>query len=66
MADILARYWTLKNANVNLIDTRDRLEKHLEDLKNQVSAYEKSMKMDIMSLNNDIASLQGEFEHIED
>ncbi len=59
MSNILERYWTLKNANTSLIDTRDRLEKQLEDLKNTVSAYEKGMKTDIMSLNNDIANLQG-------
>jgi hypothetical protein len=59
LSNILERYWTLKNANTSLIDTRDRLEKQLEDLKNQVSAYEKGMKTDIMSLNNDIANLQG-------
>jgi hypothetical protein len=36
LADILARYWTLKNSNSSLIDTRDKLEKQLEDLKNNV------------------------------
>lgn len=33
LGDILARYWTLKNANTSLIDTRDKLEKNLEELK---------------------------------
>jgi hypothetical protein len=34
LGDILARYWTLKNANTSLIENRDKLEKNLEDLKN--------------------------------
>mmetsp|Transcript_46193 Transcript_46193/g.33963 ORF Transcript_46193/g.33963 Transcript_46193/m.33963 type:complete len:128 (+) Transcript_46193:509-892(+) len=51
---------------MNLIDTRDKLNKQLEDLKNEVTAYEKTMKTNIMSLNNDIANLQGQYEQIED
>mmetsp|Transcript_39787 Transcript_39787/g.38345 ORF Transcript_39787/g.38345 Transcript_39787/m.38345 type:complete len:98 (-) Transcript_39787:382-675(-) len=56
LSEILARYWTLKNANTNLIETRDKLNKDLEDLKNEVTAYEKTMKISIMSLNNDNAN----------
>lgn len=35
-----------------------RLEKELDDLKNEVAKYEKDMKTEIMQLNNDIAGLQ--------
>lgn len=43
-----------------------RLEKELDDLKNEVAKYEKDMKTEIMQLNNDIAGLQQQFEVIED
>lgn len=66
LADILARYWTLKNSNVKLTENHKKLDNDLEDLKNTVTKYEKNMKTEIMSLNNDIATLQQKFEGIED
>ena len=56
LSDILSRYWTLKNSNTKLTSNLNVLEKQLDDLKNQVSKYEKDMKTEIMSLNNDIAT----------
>lgn len=56
LSDILARYWTLKNSNTKLNHNLTALERELDDLKNSVTKYEKDMKTDIMSLNNDIAS----------
>jgi predicted nucleic acid-binding Zn-ribbon protein len=42
------------------------LEKELDDTKKSVIDYEKTMKTEIMQLNNDIGGLQQKFEHIED
>eukprot|EP00347_Sterkiella_histriomuscorum_P020865 403336168 len=66
LQDILSRYKTLKSSNVKLSTTLGDLEKNLDDLKNSVSHYEKTMKTEIMTLNNDIANLQQKFEAIED
>lgn len=58
LQDILSRYKTLKSSNVKLSSNLTSLERELDDLKNNVMKYEKDMKTEIMSLNNDIANLQ--------
>lgn len=57
LQDILSRYKTLKSSNIKLSTNLAELEKTLDDLKNQVNSYEKGMNSEIMTLNNDIASL---------
>ena len=66
LSDILSRYQTLKRSNKNLTAKMQSLEKELDDLKNAVTKYEKDMKTEIMQLNNEIATLQQNFEKIED
>ena len=48
LSDILSRYWTLKNSNTKLTAKMQSLEKELDELKNNVTKYEKDMKTDIM------------------
>ena len=57
LQDILSRYKTLKSSNIKLSTNLSELEKNLDDLKNNVTKYEKDMKTEIMQLNNDIANL---------
>lgn len=56
--DILSRYWTLKSSNTKLTRNLGTLESKLEELKNEVTQYDKKTKTDIMSLNNDITNLK--------
>ena len=58
LADILSRYTTLKTSNMKLNQQSQALETELEQLKNTVTKYEKDMKTEIMSLNNDITNLK--------
>ncbi len=66
LSDILSRYETLHRSNIKLKETMQRLERELDDMKNEVARYEKDMKTEIMQLNNEIAQLQQQFEKIED
>ena len=66
ISDILSRYHTLKTANTRLTENLHILESELESLKNTVTKYEKDMKTEIMSLNNDITYLKQKYESIED
>ncbi len=66
LSDILSRYQTLKKSNERLTDKMQSLETELDELKNQVTSYERGMKTEITLLNNEIATLQQQFEKIED
>ena len=64
--DILSRYYTLKISNDKLTSNLLALETELETLKSTVTKYEKDMKTEIMSLNNDTTNLKQRYEGIED
>ena len=66
IGDIISRYKTLKNSNNKLTKNLESLESKLEELKNDVTQYDKKTKTDIMSLNNDITNLKQRYEKVED
>ena len=66
IADILSRYNTLKQSNIKLEEAKKNLENDFDDMKNQVTEYEKSKKTEIMSLNNNVANLQKTFDKNEE
>ena len=66
IGDIISRYKTLKNSNNKLTKNLESLESKLEELKNDVTQYDKKTKTDIMSLTNDITNLKQRYEKVED
>ena len=62
----MSRYYTLKTSNDKLTSNLLALETELEGLKSTVTKYEKDMKTEIMSLNNDTTNLKQKYEAIED